>query len=141
MANKEDENLEDDRSEESETLENQKQNVIKLFVKPLLGGQTFEIEVSKKSTISSVKETLENQYEVDTLRQILVYHDKQLPDDQTIEACGVQNNSTLYMIPKMRSGPLNYRVTIFSVNQLYTSRYRNYVSKMFRSIREQLKST
>lgn len=103
----------DDDDDDDDSLERCKSlKFMKLFVKPLLGGQTYEIDVSEKCTIGEVKGILEIQYQVDTSQVILVHHDKQLNDIRTAVSYGVRNHSTLYMMPKMRSGPLNYKVNL-----------------------------
>lgn len=74
-----------------------------LFVKTLTGKVT-PIEVERTDTISMIKAKIQDKEGHDPDTQRLVYKSKILDDDKTVEESGIENESTISLVMRLRGG-------------------------------------
>jgi len=74
--------------------------MFKILIKPP-GGYTKCIEVHPSTTIKELKNKIEDRTKIPYNTQQLIWKGRHLQDSQTIEECGIhQNSSTIYLHTK-----------------------------------------
>jgi len=76
---------------------------VEIFVKSLT-GKTITISVELTDTVLSVKERIHDVENIAVEEQRLIFSGKQLNDAETLESYGVQAESTLFLVLRLRGG-------------------------------------
>ena len=74
-----------------------------IFIKTLQ-GKTITLDVSDSDTISSIKEKLHEKEGIPVDQQRLVFNGKQLEDANTIGDYGIQADSNIHLVLRLRGG-------------------------------------
>lgn len=103
-------------SEESKTVNNCSENnmnvdedTFQITIKGIT-GQSYTITCCNDDSILSIKQQLVTRLgiELDVIR--LIYSGKQLTDDQTVGGYGIENDSTVHMVNRLRGGKKNFKL-------------------------------
>eukprot|EP00359_Climacostomum_virens_P002385 CAMPEP_0204917778 /NCGR_PEP_ID=MMETSP1397-20131031/15448_1 /ASSEMBLY_ACC=CAM_ASM_000891 /TAXON_ID=49980 /ORGANISM="Climacostomum Climacostomum virens, Strain Stock W-24" /LENGTH=129 /DNA_ID=CAMNT_0052090733 /DNA_START=113 /DNA_END=499 /DNA_ORIENTATION=+ len=74
-----------------------------IFVKTLT-GRTVSCEVEMEASVHSLKELLQLKEGIPAQHQRLIYGYRQLSDESTIEACSIEEDSTLQLVLSLKGG-------------------------------------
>jgi len=86
--------------------------IMQIFIKTLT-GKTIRLRVLPSDTVLSVKTKIEERKNILTDRQRLVFHSRQLEDNQTLNNCDIQNGSTLHLVLRLLGGMDTFVKTYF----------------------------
>jgi len=77
-------------------------NLVQIFVKSQGAGSPCPLRCPSDFTISQVKALIEAKQGIPPNRQRLIFAGKELEDDQTLSACGIQDKSTIHLLLKLQ---------------------------------------
>jgi len=86
--------------------------IMQIFIKTLT-GKTIRLRVLPSDTVLSVKTKIEERKNILTDRQRLVFHSRQLEDNQTLKDCDIKNESTLHLVLRLLGGMDTFVKTYF----------------------------
>lgn len=78
---------------------------ISIYIETLT-GTTFEMQLLPSETIYDVKEKIRIFEGIAVLQQCILWKDKELSNDKTLEECGIGHGALLRLVLNLRSGPI-----------------------------------
>lgn len=78
---------------------------MQIFIRTLI-GPTFAIPCEETDSILTIKQTMEKNYEegMPPDQQRILWGGKHLEDDRTLKDYGIQHNTTLHIVLRLRGG-------------------------------------
>lgn len=89
--------------EESQQVESSVQQNGQIFVK-MLSGETLSIDRDPQMTVHQLKDAIHAKQSVPVDQQRLVFQGKQLEDNMTLQDYGIEANSAIHLILRLKGG-------------------------------------
>lgn len=74
-----------------------------IFIK-MLTGDSLAVDRNPQMTVAQLKELISAKQSLPVDQQRLVYQGKQLEDDMTLQDYGIEDNSSIHLILRLRGG-------------------------------------
>ncbi|KAL0207119.1 hypothetical protein P9112_012830 [Eukaryota sp. TZLM1-RC] len=81
-----------------------------------LTGKIIPIDLQELDTVESLKYKIQEREGIPPDQQRLIFAGRQLQEDQLLSSCGVQNNSTIHLVLRLRGGNAEVRPYGFDMN-------------------------
>lgn len=83
-----------------------------LKIQTLLSSTSYKVQASLDLTVKQLTMEISRVLKMDKGNKCLIYGDKVLPEEETLMNLNLPNNALLYLVPEMKTGPINYSVKI-----------------------------
>ena len=91
------------REENDENIKEADDEEINVFIKQITGNSTL-IKCSPTANISKLKELIHEKLNINVNSQRLMYLNKQLEDEKTLDYYDIESNSTIHLILRLHGG-------------------------------------